>query len=126
MSNTRKARRPDDNRDRERRHMAWLSLPGNGDSLAAASAAAYERDGRGLWFACDGDGDIWGGPGITRTYYVPAADIAVFPAGGNRDMVARMVATYDPARQMVVVIEEDHIISAYKVRLIRFADPALN
>lgn len=113
MSSKRKPRRPgDDNRDRERRHMAWLSLPGNGDSLVAATQDAYQRRGRGFWFASDyGQAR----PDITRMYYVPIGEIAIFPEGRNRAAVARMVATYDPVRQMIVVIEEDSMIRAWKI-----------
>ena len=102
MSNTRKIRRPDDDREREQRHMTWLNTAGNGDRLAAESKAAYGDAGRGFWFAADRDF-----ADSTRMAYIPQGDIADMPAGRVRDVVASMVATYNPARQCVVVLDDD-------------------
>ena len=123
MSNTRKLRHWHSDPDRERRHMAFLRTGGNGASLAAAAKAEHEKHGRGFWITSD---SVSRKPAGTEFYYIPIRDIAVFPAGRQRDAVERMAQTYDPARQVVVVIEEDGAISAYKVRLIEFADPVLN
>jgi hypothetical protein len=132
MSNTRKLRQPGGDRDREQRHLAWLNRDDNAATLAAGAQAAYDDQGRGFWFATktyatldETCTTVLDGPGFTPLAYVPEARVAHLPAGTNRDAVARMVATYNPARQVVVVIEEEGQISAYKVRPVQL-DPVLN
>ena len=132
MSNTRKLRQPGGDREREQRHMAWLNRDDNAKCLAAGALTAYDEHGRGFWFAAQSYATldetcttVLDGPGFTPLIYVPQARIPRLPAGTNRDVVARMVATYDPARQVVVVIEEDGKLSAYKVRPVQL-DPSLN
>ena len=122
MSTTRKLRPAGGDRERERRHMAWLNRADNGERIATQSAVAYAEQGRGFWFASE---RLSGEPGFTRAAYIPAANLADLPAGQTRDVVARMIATYNPARQVVVVIEDDGEISAYKVRPVQI-DPRLN
>jgi len=127
MSNTRKIRmqhgEPPADRERERRHLAFLRTGNNPAALADETRAQYDKHGRGFWITSDSASRK---PAGTEFYYIPIGDITVFPAGRQRDAVERMVQTYDPARQVVVVIEEDGAISAYQLRLIEFADPALN
>jgi hypothetical protein len=122
MSNTRKLRQPGGDREREQRHMAWLNREDNAERLTEGTLRAYTAEGRGFWFASSRYGTT---PDYTRMQYVPQADIGLFPGGRNREVVTRMVATYDPARQVVVVIEEDGQLSAYKVRPAQL-NPSLN
>jgi hypothetical protein len=122
MSNNRKLRQPGGDRERERRHMAFLNTLDNGGRLADQTRIQYRKRGRGFWITSDSASDE---PAGIAFWYIPAGDIGVFPAGSSRDTVERMVCTYDPARQAVVVIEEDGAVSAYKVRMIQI-DPALN
>ena len=123
MSNTRKLRHWHSDPGRERRHMAFLRAGNNPAALADEAKIQYDKHGRGFWITSDSASRK---PAGTEFYYIPIGDITVFPAGPQRNVVARMVQTYDPAVQVVVVIEEDGAISAYKVRLIELADPALN
>jgi hypothetical protein len=122
MSNTRKLSRSD-NRDRERRHMAFLNRGDNGDMFATQARTQYAKHGRGFWITSDGVNRESAG---TALYYIPIGDIGVFPEGRSRDVVTRLVQAYDPARQAIFVVEEDGTISSYKVWLIRRAAPGLN
>ena len=121
MSNTRKVRRPGGDAERERRHMSWLNTADNGARLETAAKAAYADQGRGFWHTTLG-----AAPDFTRMAYITAAMIGQLPGGETRGVVARMVRTYNPARQAVVVIDDDGKLSAYKVRLVPRGDPGLN
>jgi hypothetical protein len=132
MSNTRKLSRPGGDREREHRHLGWLNRADNAAILADGARAAYDDEGRGFWFAVKSYATldetcttILDGPDLTPLVYVPEARIPRLPAGTDRDVVARMVATYDPAVQVVVVIHDEGRISAYKVRPVQ-VDPLLN
>lgn len=96
---------------RQGRHMAWLQV--NSGQLSAATSTVFAKFGRGFWLASE---DVPLEDGCTLMQYVVQADIGELPASRSREVVARMVATYDPDLQMVVALVERGATSAYMIR----------
>ncbi len=98
--------------ERQDRHTAFVHE--NIAEFAPAAQAAYREHGRGAFLIdC---ADEWS-PGNAQARYATDTDVSAL-GGWPDDATARMVATYDPARQFVVIIREHDGISAYKFRAV--------
>ena len=117
MSNSRKARgaarhdRPAP--AQQARHMAWARH--NAAELDATARACFTEQGRAAIFVRSGD--EWS-PGSVRARYITDAMARELAGGWPDPATARMVASYDPARQFILIVDDPGGTTAYKIRLV--------
>jgi hypothetical protein len=98
--------------ERQARHMTFIRQ--NSARLVPAARDAYREHGRGAFLV--EPAAEWT-PGNTAARYVTDAEARAF-GGWPDEATARLVATYNPGRQLVIVIRDADIISAYKIRAV--------
>lgn len=109
MTDQRDSRNPaETDSQRTARHLNWLSI--HAEVLSELAGRSYGQHGRGYVRTTSVEGT--------------AAFIYMSPKGAH-PLVAEMLDTYDPARQVVVVIKDPPgPVGLYKVRMIRVTPAA--
>jgi hypothetical protein len=102
--------------DAMRRIMAWLRLDGNGVRLSAEAKRLYREDGRGFWLASEPANPS---RQQTEVLWYRQDQTGLLPSDAHRRELERMVRTYDPRIQFVLVVMEDDDTFFAKIRCIQ-------
>jgi hypothetical protein len=95
---------------RNERHLQWLMSDDNFPRLARESKRLYKAAGRGFWHLQWEESHHQ-----AAVCYIRQKDIVTLPAGKNRDHLDRCVCEYDPACQLVIVIQDYDGITTHKM-----------
>jgi hypothetical protein len=99
--------------EREARHHAWLQQPENANAIVLTSVEMVELHGRGYWATSLTDDPP------RPVDYRAAATLDDLPDGLVRSRLSVAVKTYNSRTEAVVVVEDDGVVSLYRLLTVR-------